>query len=567
MKLLRFITYSDFKFCRNYKRASLDVFLKNIPKAYLLQFTASLGYRLLYRENSFDINNDTLITLFFKQKRLLKKYSRVINKIRKDEKIDAIIFTPIANLKIQQYAIFKGNEKKKLKITKKILRNLFKAYLYINETYNEKMNQTVEKLEDKSRINKLIFGYVTMLFPQIELVNSDVLDSYCQFFKGIFFFKYLSESSLKDFIPLFLKSKGFSTWPEYMKVVNSINMSQTNLDKYVSQDKATYIITFATDLEKEINFMANLDVRLIDLKDYKYDDDDFKILRNFPVFRLTQHTFAFLNFKLFQDKLFHSILFDFHKIYKETKKSISLPKFKQQYYSKHFIEEYLLRYLLLNCFRGKFNVNKSTAYNDFECSDYYLDSFNNLILIECKDILVSEQIKNSFDPPSIIEYINKILVEDSGVTQIVNVLKKIDSGNSREVPIDNILNKFNKVFVYPVIIYTDKALDCNGINYHLNSIFMKEIAKINFNKIEVKNLILININTFIKYFELFKKKRFNFLDYLKIYIKYLKTDDSELADFNSIFIREVDKLKKKVKVTYTPILGEFWKNNDIKIDL
>ncbi len=564
MTFSRYITLSDIDIFNDYQSVDLDKLLGHIPKEFLINFTSNLSYRMLYRTGSFDIDNDIFLKLFEFEGVYVKHLAKIFNKIQEEDGFKRIIlFTPIANLKIQQFAILKGNENQR-KTTPNDYINLFKAYLFLNEQYSFKSDKITEYTQNKDDNQILLTYYLTLFFYQLEFLNP-AKDYFIQIFKAILFFKFAESSELEPFLKTFLEERGYDTWQSFIKNVASVFLRQFNMEDYVSYKDSKYIIQVDPKSTRELTLLNGLDIVKSKKSTFDVNDNDFKILRKYPLFKIKEDQFIFLNLKFFLDKLFNSLQFDFYDILKRKDKNLTLPLFRTNYYSQKFVEEYLLNYILFEAFKNKFKVFKSKNFKGFECSDFYLIHFNNLILIECKDIIISAEVKNSQDPKAIYEYIKSRLIEDAGVHQLIKTIIKIDEGKSKQDAIDDVQSKYEKIVVFPIIVYTDRTLDINGVNFYLNSIFEDELSKISLKKVEVKKLILININFLVEYIDVLKVKNFDFLMYLKEYDKYLNKISYETYDFNS-FVSS--KLIKKLKSQHSKatIIKEFWKNNDIKID-
>lgn len=214
-----------------------------------------------------------------------------------------------------------------------------------------------------------------------------------------------------------------------------------------------------------------------------------------------------------------------NKIKLGTVKIKSLPDLKQVY-GERFSEKIMLYNLLEYMYsrRGcpKFTGDAINAKIGDGEVDFLIHSGNYTILIEYKDVLFPADTKHSYDF-SIIKETLKLKMDENqngkpkGISQLLNSIKDVSNGRY-----SFIVKKPQKMKIYPVIIYTDYTFDLMGFNYLLNKELKSRIEKEQLNIREVKNLTLINLDTLIKFQDLFASKALDLKTCIDDYHKYIK---------------------------------------------
>jgi hypothetical protein len=274
---------------------------------------------------------------------------------------------------------------------------------------------------------------------------------------------------------------------------------------------------------------------------------DFKIFREKPLYKVSSNEYCLVNQNFFIDKFFHSLNFPFYN-YMHNQKG-----FKDNYqgfkgkYSQEFSEKTLFFETMDSVLADSEILKvKGTDY-DYEYSDYYVRSDNNIYLFEFKDYLINAESKHSYDYELLSNELKAKYIEEHGAKQLINIIHKIENN---EIDFDKSklnFKKLNNYTVYPIIVFTDITLNCTGLNYMFNREFITFRNQEKF-QIKVKNLILIDLNTLIEFQEIFINKSLNLLELFKGYLDYVSTKKiarrplQELTNFSEFIILQIDKL-------------------------
>ena len=121
-----------------------------------------------------------------------------------------------------------------------------------------------------------------------------------------------------------------------------------------------------------------------------------------------------------------------------------------------------------------------------------------------------------------------------GVTQLVNVIDK----HFEEI-VGNGQEKGN-LQVYPILVYSDSSFDIEGINYYLNKRFLEILKKRNIRTdINVKDLVMVNINTLIMFEKAFADKKIKLDVLINDFISYKESKEQyRVVPFNKYLFQK-----------------------------
>ena len=90
-----------------------------------------------------------------------------------------------------------------------------------------------------------------------------------------------------------------------------------------------------------------------------------------------------------------------------------------------------------------------------------------------------------------------------GVTQLVNTIDAIKKKQFKQFDDYH----FENIVIYPIIVYVDFSFTLAGVNHILNNEFKQQLEEkdTNYHK-HIKDLILIDLDSFIKFQDLFRNK-------------------------------------------------------------
>lgn len=426
---------------------------------------------------------------------------------------------------------------------------LFKAYLYCTQKWVDKQLVCQETISTST-----IGDFINMVLP-IELPYKEIhefRDFRIQFIKIAYFFQFCeSDSIFREYLRMFLEEYGFSSWREYIKIILSLYIS------FVKEKENHAVITISEEHRSALDYINHL---CIELNRFSVNHD-FLPLRERPVYKINDNQYIVLNINFFVDKIFHSVLFEFSKVLINNgatyngNKIVTFPNFKS-IYSKLFTEEVLFYRVMKDCFFKPKLTIKSGKEMEGEIQngspDYYIRDRNKVYLFEFKDVILNAGIKHSYDIGKIIAEISKKLVKDSngapeGVSQLVNVIMKMRAG------VFNAIDScgYDNVTIFPILVYTDINFDGIGINYLLNKEFRKLLVDNNVkNQHLIKDIVMVHVDTLIKYQDFFKANKLKFNICLKEYINLSRQGGlfCEVGSFNKYLNKKVRNMEYKSPV-------------------
>ena len=398
---------------------------------------------------------------------------------------------------------------------------LFKAYLYCTQQWLEKERPSfnIPKIETEEDLIRLLLP-TQLPFEEIQKSR----DFSLQFIKAIYFFKFCElDPQFKIYLEIFLDEYKLISWNKYL--VNILGIYIANFDK----QKATSILNISDSFPDVINFLEDLS---LDLNTYK-KSIDFLSLREKPVFRLNKNDFLFLNLNFFVDKIYQAIQFDFARILFKNSATYKDKRIKStadfmSIFGNVFSESGLFYSIMDYAFEksGYKTVTGESIKKIIKEGepDYYIRDKGKIYIFEFKNIYISGGIKHSIDYTQIKDEIFKKLVanqnnSDKGVTQLVNTIENIRAGQFEEVDSCD----FESAIIYPIIVYVDFSFNLSGINFILNQEFRKQATQRNLkNSLNIKDLVLVDIDSFVKFQDLFRNKTLKLNNCLNEYFKCLR---------------------------------------------
>ncbi|KIO76797.1 hypothetical protein TH53_12810 [Pedobacter lusitanus] len=208
---------------------------------------------------------------------------------------------------------------------------LFKCLLY----FNTKVNADQESIFnwDRSGSVEQFADYILPIhFKNIDL--STHRDYKVQFLKVYYFFKFCEQDAkYSTYLTNFLNALKIKTYGNYLwRVLDQMFLLTLN-------EEVTTKVQIAGD-EQYMSFYNNLSIN----SNIKEIHPDLLPLRQFPLFKLTDNQFLYLDYRLFVDKFYQSFLFDF-----ASQAKISVGSLKS-HMGEHFSETILFYKVMSNCF-------------------------------------------------------------------------------------------------------------------------------------------------------------------------------------------------------------------------
>lgn len=422
---------------------------------------------------------------------------------------------------------------------------LFKAYLYCSQIWIDKQLKGFETPAIKSEEDIIKILLPTQL-PYQEIL--EFKDFRMQFIKAIYFFKFCeTDSEFKIYLDIFLNEYKLDSWHKYL-----LNLLSLYIRKFEPL-KTPSLINVSDDFPDVISFLSDLS---IDPKTFK-QSIDFLLLREKPVFQVSKNDFLFLNLNFLVDKLYQGIQFDFARVLvkhsatfkgRVIKNTVDFMSIFGNVFSETGLFYSVMEYAFEKSGYIKFKGEKIKTYVKDGEPDYYMRDKAKIYIFEFKNIFLGAGIKHSNDYEKIESEIFKKLVENQnssakGVTQLVNVVEKIRANEFEKFD----KYKFDNTIIYPVIVYVDFSFNLGGINFILNKEFRKQLKEREIkNTSNIKNLILIDLDSFIKFQDLFRNKTLKLNNCLNEYYEYVQSPKdvfNRISTFNMFIHNKTAKLK------------------------
>src|SRR5690606_15031291 len=395
--------------------------------------------------------------------------------------------------------------------------NLFKAFLVINKEVNSK-----QKFEDsEDNVEKLIDMSITMLFSTSDIGNYENND--LEFGKALYStivrFEYLIDFLQSDNEYSYLEKDLYSYFAQ--NSLKEVSNQMKYLFGKLFELKLKNGFKFQVDEKESQEFLNSLS------SDKIIEDDDFTILRNYPVYKINENTFSIIDFFFVVDKFNKSVKFilknSFHKHHNLSARDRTFFEF----FNTKFSEDYLMKKVLDEIFHKPYLVKKSVLDTTDNEPDYYVRHNNQVLLFENKDVLIAKSIKSSGDIQKIngvlkskfLEVNNKPIGVGQLVTSIVQIIEN-------DFKFDDYLNEKKNITIYPILLINDRIFETLGINYRLNQWYLtlvKEKLGEKYNPNFIKSLTVIDMDTLIYWTPYLTQKDSNFKKILDEHLKNMNT--------------------------------------------
>lgn len=339
-------------------------------------------------------------------------------------------------------------------LSKEEIRRVFLAYLLCNEKWSSHQEKGLV-LDPEHPENMLL----KVDMPLSEFKRHK--DFRVALYKATQLFRFCEKNG--DYLAIvsqFLTDHGVNDWREYLirllgLYFKSIEIKQHQLTSHITPFEEQYAIDLSQmTIDETLNIMWLRDHFLV-----KRPDDTFLVINN----------------NLIIDKMYQGLKFDLFKTAKNHHLTIESEEIKSvvklnEKLGQDFSEEYLLYDLMEKIYSGheviKFKGKELQGKIDAE-PDYYLRQGNKLLLIEHKDVLVSEIKKQETDVSEIIDALaDKICHEKDekkGRKGGPQLLYTMDGIFKRDTMHDYDVDAKKSDLVYPVVTVLDSAFSSLGV--------------------------------------------------------------------------------------------------------
>jgi hypothetical protein len=516
--------------------------LKLLPKNSSLELVSFLLHKhnLRKRDNP-RFQSDQLFAwmmqMFKDEQQLIIKFAQTHNRV-----ISSFYFLLIDRsscLNLQQNIIVHCNENDdSLKPTDHSI--LFKCLLYFNSEVNDNQ-KSIFNWDNTGNAQEFENNILPLHFKNIDL--NTFRDYRVQALKVYHFFKFC-ETDPKYSLHLanFLKALEIENYRSYFwRIFNQMHL-------LVSNEEETTKVHIDGD-KNYLSFFNSLSIN----NEIKETHPDFLHIRQFPLYKLDNNKFLYLDYRLFVDKFYQSFLFDFAK-----HAELNFGTFRSDM-GENFSEKFLFYRTMEKCFGnfGHKTLNGKQLKDLLQTAepDYYIRDGSKVFMFEFKDVLMNWEVKQSRNVWSIKEaIINKFekskAGQNKGISQLKNSITNFKKGVYLEAKVDEI--NPDSATIYPVLVHTDLTLEAYGVNRFINERFKDLFKEIDLRRYRIKKVTVLHLDTLIQLQDFFRSGRLKLATCINAYLDYISRKDpvSENFPFDE-FVKYY--LGKKNRKNRTPI--------------
>jgi hypothetical protein len=406
---------------------------------------------------------------------------------------------------------------------------ILKAILIFNEKLD---NSHINRGEAKDKSEALYKLMWENSLPQLEFTGRRLF--FNQFLLGIEFIDYLEQNHPKH-LKFYFKYLNITNKEDIFKGILKFLINGYNKEIHEYRNNfPVEIITKNKLLEPLV-----LDLESIDIEDYtkKEYNKFFKGLRRWPLLKHNQDTFDVVNWNFISDRMTtNALIFDFYQN-STIKKEIQFPDFKSEIGSKFSEKEAFVTHIKNTFINPKYKHLTSDE-NGSILIDYYLRLDNMIVLIEYKDYVVPDTIKNG-DYEQIKEYFITNLIKSKtgrakGVLQLINQIDVLNKDCQSIEDFSTLGIDKTRLIIFPVIITKDHSFTVPGLNDYLNKFFKKETKSKDYSFFLIEDLTLIDLKSFMDWSDTFIIDKQTLPSLLhKYHLKISYHIESKLRDPNS----------------------------------
>lgn len=510
--VMHLVTYSDV-YGKEANSCNIEELVSTIPSISALEWLSYIYYRKTQLKDGED-EIEIVMPLMFKFDNETSKI--IINYLNRIANIPYRFIDGKA-IMILMDKILANNNKQTDKLSKTQASNLLKAYLIC---CNIRLSDITKG--DIQAIDNVDDNIKTFLPEQLKINELEQFKGYrlelIKFYEFMCFCE--SNDKFKQYVDLFLSTRHCQNWSKYL------------LDIFYIFTSAALETPNPTNKFNPPNQSIKILLDLISINDVEYStNQDFNLIRTYPILKIDDNTYSVLNMNFFLDKMFQGLLFDLASVL-ESNDMGDFFSLKSNI-GENFTEHHLFYSVMTDCFHKQFQVLLSgkeikSVIGDGE-PDFYLRKGNRIFLFEFKDVTIKAEIKNSGDFERIkTELFEQVVCSEyscgkkrknpkpKGVTQIFNCI------NEKLVEIikkcDNMENT-TQLQIFPILVYQDPTFDVEGVNYLLNQEFKKMVDSMeNPRNLLIKDLVIIPLNLFYELEDYFADGKIKLVSSINEYI-------------------------------------------------
>ena len=410
----------------------------------------------------------------------------------------------------------------------------FKAVLAINQEFNLSDNiilKSTDNLDDNVKSQCLS---MTIAFCYFDLMYfKSIEQELAQFVKANFLFKFLENHSDKTraILKSFYANHNIDHWKNYLKkylpIFHAILKSDSTkpIDLIVQEDEA---------FEESCKFLNNLILN----DEYTLDEFDFITCRSKPFYQTQVGTYRIIHPLFAIEKLYNGLFFTLSNLNKSLSNNINNFRsfFCDEFSEKYLVYEILDKSFPKNLIKLSGQEIKNKVPGIIAEPDYYVRNSNQVYLFESKDVLIDKETKQSHDFKRIEKglrgkfyyYLEDGIRKNVGLMQLITNIKRILLNQcSWDSPFPD------HTYIYPILLVHYNIYNTPGVN-HLINVWLKEeldhLKKEGLKTDKIKDLVVIDINTFLLFHERFRNSSLCLQCLIK---EYNESQNNNLKSFSS----------------------------------
>lgn len=494
------------------KPIKISGYLKNIGLDTIIQFSSHF-LTIQERGYGLDITLELINNWFSEENTSIKQYIvRKIGAFDPKLKKNITILNPISLLNLFEYSF--ENCKSPTTVSNKTIEiRLFKCLLSLNDSFNQRDMLVIESTKTLNPKYMLPAKFATSSIATFDFISFKINELIItQVMKASLLFQFFDSDGLKtkSVLAEFVKKYDSTNWKEFL--LKYFPLLHGILRK-ANEGYLDFVVKNDNNYKESCDFLDSIMLNNV----VELDDLDFKSVRCSPFYKIEEGTYRLLSIVLSIEKVYEGLYFDFTKINQSLKSQnkIYIEENFRGFYCLKFSEEFLV-YKILSLSIPKKHIKISGV--DLKAKgltgepDYYWRNGNKIFLFESKDVLINAEIKHSADFVRIEKalkdkfyyYTDNGQPHYLGIMQLLNNIKSILTGRYT-------FDTFNRgtIRIYPILITHHNIFNTPGLNQLINSWFKTELETISssgLNTLNVNDLVIIDINTFILYHEQFRSR-------------------------------------------------------------
>lgn len=532
--------------------------IKGIPSSTMLNYLSGFNVKLYLNENTEHSGKiqftlvDSLLGKCDKQDR--KQWKHAITRLSKKGHAPTM-FWNYSNLLFYNIIFSNHNESPCRDLNKAEAKRFFDAYLLVNAQANARLQvdeQVIKKADFEGKIETVT---LPLFLYQRDYKSSTDFSN--QVARGSALFEYLESSDkFASHVTAYYKSINISGYKKMFRNL-MVLVKEVGLEKSLNERKQLAMLEpYQINKEIDLDYINTLVIN-DEIPEF-LNDESFSSFRKKFLYQVAPKTFFILDINFLLDHFYKAQVFAFSAFLKATGVKTNFLGDKGKDFTEFYVSKVLDR-----CFPNYFRCYGDDCKNssDNELCDAYVRDEHKIMLMELKDVTLRADIKNSSDPETIINELQKKFRKDAknpkGITQLLNAVRDLDKNS---VSFDEFVEEnLNSLEIYPVIAYTDQSFGIDGLNKMFNSIFEDELKKVAIKNIRVHPVVFINISYFEVHEDYLASKKIKLFDLIDNYFKHIQEQNYEITPFevySRFFLNSYVKKENKNTKHFSKILGE-----------